>query len=353
MVTKPRFLTNIFNNIKKFEERGDGIYLIKDDETGYFQSQFYIEEIINILKIYPNMIITGKPLQIVKKKIIPTHWKKIIFGGKKDSETHINIIVNHITSELKDLKKYSKNKLAIKILNIIKEEKAIVQFIKKIPFISGIKQDDKLLKGAFNGQLISSLGYYFYLCSLCKYIDIIDIDHSLEEEEETEYDDETNKQYLLSQKEQIKENVANIIYDYLKIINSHKNDLDYSNSMIKTNMEKIKEKEKEGIKADLRHMDEESLRVQDLMKKHKLGDWSVGATEAIYKYNPEYFGSEFKKLQESLKKEQETGQIDEVSRMQAEIFGLNLHEVEAQEINDMSNIAGFDDDEGEGHMYNF
>ena len=62
-------------------------------------------------------------------------------------------------------------------------------------------------------------------------------------------------------------------------------------------------------------MDEESLRVQDLMKKHKLGDWSVGQTEAIYKYDSDYFGSEYEKLRETLLKERESGKIDEVSRM--------------------------------------
>ena len=198
------------------------------------------------------------------------------------------------------------------------------------------------------------MGYYFYLCSLCKYIDIIDIDHSLDDDDDEEqtYDESTNRDYLLNQKEEIKKSIANIIYDYLKIINSHKKSLDYSNSMIKTKMEKIRDKEKETHKKRLREMDEDERRVDTFMKKHKLGDvWGVGATEAIYKYKPEYFGSEFKKLQENFKKEQETGQMDEVSRMQAEIFGINLHEVEAQEINDISELAGFDDDDD--HMYNF
>ena len=54
-----------------------------------------------------------------------------------------------------------------------------------------------------------------------------------------------------------------------------------------------------------------------------------------------------------LLKERETGNIDEVSRMQAQIFGIDLHEIEAQEINDMSNVADYDDDEGEMHQYNF
>ena len=171
--------------------------------------------------------------------------------------------------------------------------------------------------------------------------------------DEEEYDEETNRQYLLSEKEKNKEIIANILYDFLKITNTHKKDMDYSNSSIKANMEKIKEKEKEEIKMNLRKMDEESLRVQDLMKKHKLGDWSVGQTEAIYKYDSDYFGSEYEKLRETLLKERESGKIDEVSRMQAQIFGIDLHEVEAQEINDMSHVADYDDDEGDLHQYNF
>ena len=52
-------------------------------------------------------------------------------------------------------------------------------------------------------------------------------------------------------------------------------------------------------------------------------------------------------------KERDSDKIDEVSRMQAQIFGIDLHEVEAQEINDMSHVADYDDDEGELHQYNF
>ena len=146
-----------------------------------------------------------------------------------------------IKNELKDLKKYSKNKNATKILEEVLKEKDILNFIDNIPFISGIKQDNKVLNGALNGELLSILSYYFYLCSLCKYIDAINIDITLLDNDE--YDEETNRQYLLSEKEKNKEIIAGIIYDYLKIINSHKNSMDYSNTSIKANMEKIKEKE--------------------------------------------------------------------------------------------------------------
>ena len=350
MVTRPRYVKKIFDNLKVFEERGDDIYLFKADETGYFQFTFFCREIHNILRIYPNMIKNDKILAN-RDKIIPQHWHKIIFG-KGETDYHKGIIVNHVKNELKDLKKYSKNKNVSKIIDLVLKEKDILAFINNIPFISGIKQGDKILNGALNGELLSTLSYYFYLCSLCKYIDTIDSDYTTMFDEE-EYDEETNRQYLLSEKEKNKEFIANILYDFLKITNTHKKDMDYSNSSIKSNMEKIKEKEKEEIKMNLRKMDEESLRVQDLMKKHKLGDWSVGQTEAIYKYDSDYFGSEYERLRETLLKERESGKIDEVSRMQAQIFGIDLHEVEAQEINDMSNVADYDDDDGELHQYNF
>jgi hypothetical protein len=350
MVTRPLYVKRIFDNLKVFEERGDDTYLFKADETGYFKFTFFCREIHNILRIYPNMIKNDK-IVMNNNKIIPLHWHKIIFG-KGETDYHKKIIVNHVKNELKNLNKYSNNKNASKIIDLVLKEKDILVFIDNIPFISGIKHNDKILNGALNGELLSTLSYYFYLCSLCKYIDTIDNENSTIFEDD-EYDEETNRQYLLSEKEKNKEIIANILYDFLKITNTHKKDMDYSNATIKSNMEKIKEKEKEEIKMNLRKMDEESLRVLDLMKKHKLGDWSVGQTEAIYKYDSDYFGSEYERLRETLLKERETGTIDEVSRMQAEIFGIDLHQVEAEEINDMSHVADYDDDDAELRQFNF
>ena len=79
----------------------------------------------------------------------------------------------------------------------------------------------------------------------------------------------------------------------------------------------------------------------------------MGQTEAIYRYDSDYFGSEYERLRETLLKERETGTIDEVSRMQAEIFGIDLHQVEAEEINDMSHVADYDDDDAELRQFNF
>ena len=58
-VTRPN-IKKIFDNLKNFEERGDGIYLFKSDETGYFKYTFFVKEIYNILKHYPNMIKNNK-----------------------------------------------------------------------------------------------------------------------------------------------------------------------------------------------------------------------------------------------------------------------------------------------------
>ena len=87
------------------------------------------------------------------------------------------------------------------------KEKDILVFIDNIPFISGIKHNDKILNGALNGELLSTLSYYFYLCSLCKYIDTIDNENSTIFEDD-EYDEETNRQYLLSEQEKNKEIIA-------------------------------------------------------------------------------------------------------------------------------------------------
>ena len=51
----------------------------------------------------------------------------------------------------------SNNKNASKIIDLVLKEKDILVFIDNIPFISGIKHNDKILNGALNGELLSTL----------------------------------------------------------------------------------------------------------------------------------------------------------------------------------------------------
>ena len=55
--------------------------------------------------------------------------------------------------------------------------------------------------------------------------------------------------------------------------------------IIKKNNEQAKYKEKKEITDKLKELSEDSRNVEVLLKQSKLGDWSLGLSKSIYKYN--------------------------------------------------------------------
>jgi len=55
--------------------------------------------------------------------------------------------------------------------------------------------------------------------------------------------------------------------------------------IIKKNNEQAKYKEKKEITDKFKEMSDESRNVEFMLKQSKLGDWSLGLSKSIYKYN--------------------------------------------------------------------
>ena len=48
---------DFLNNLENFKEKGDNIYLKKEDETGFFVYKLLNNMIINLNKVYPKIIL--------------------------------------------------------------------------------------------------------------------------------------------------------------------------------------------------------------------------------------------------------------------------------------------------------
>ena len=268
--------------ILNWKLRGDNIYMSRDDETGFEIFKLLKEMIINICKVYPNIILNKIDF---KQRYVPKHW---LGGSRKLSTKHKKDIEKIMMKEYADFTGfYDDSNIELVLHHVIENSSDLLRLLNSIPFYAGI--DTEVESGSiFDGTIVKNLGYYFLLCALHIYmeasneIDIIDVD-----------DEETEEELILEgKKSALEKRVCSLLSVYLKKIQDYKQLLNKNNKNINDQVLKKKEKEKEKIKLNLKHLTIEEREVANIMKNHSLGEWGVGRTRAIYEYDENQYDKE-------------------------------------------------------------
>jgi hypothetical protein len=286
-------LTKILNYIDNYtiwNDFGINDYLLEDDEVGFNIYQFTSTIIHNILKVFPNMIMNNCDYS---NKNVPKHWKldkKGINSDKKDSHVSNiqNIVENEFTNNQYDFKNFQKDNILNDFLKkITNSSDNIINFLNMMPFFSKYDIDGELYKTIIDGDMLKYISKFVFLCSIVHYIDIFN-SYTIEniDEETVEKLTEGGIYQHLDAK------IASLLETYFFQINNYNSLIDKSASEIKQMVLKKKEKEKSKITKKFADMSEDERKTEDEMKKLKLGDWSLGLTSAVYKYNETQFRKE-------------------------------------------------------------
>ena len=83
-------------------------------------------------------------------------------------------------------------------------------------------------------------------------------------------------------------------------------------------------------------MTPEEREIEDLLKNSKLEKWSVGLQKGLTQYDANFYDNERNKLEEQLLKEVKLQKLDDVSKMNTEIYQYDL-EYEDQLNKDVDN----------------
>ena len=117
--------------------------------------------------------------------------------------------------------------------------------------------------------------------------------------------------------------------------------------------QELVKKEKENIKIMLGELTIEQRKVENLKKKHRIGDWNLGQKRALFEYDKDQYDKERMHIEKMALQEKEIqGQMDDVSEMNMDIFRMNYDENHAiqqridEEVYNLGNIAE-DGDGGE------
>ena len=272
-------------NITEFHERGENLFMSKSDETTYYHSYLIRNMIKDMLITFPSLIKNNESIfSFSTNKIkLPKHWG---FGSKKFSISHINKIKSTI-GVFGVLEKYSCDSVCNSIIKNITDKKnrdPLLIFIDTLPFLSNINNNKSIFNGSINSVVIVNL---FFVTINLYYQVIIDIVENLYDKNDPEQESEyygALEEYTLA--------VTNILNSYFNIFRLTKNIVNKNPELIKNDVLKEKELEKEYIKDQFNRLDDEHRKIEREMKNLKLGEWSVGLSKSVFQYDPQMYERE-------------------------------------------------------------
>ena len=112
--------------------RGNETYMSQDDETGFAVFTFLKQMVINICKVYPNIIIN----KVSKERSVPKHW---LTGSRKFSSKHRHDIVKLMEKDIEAFSPFYGDKEIVPILtHVIDKSNDLLLLLNSIPFYAGI-----------------------------------------------------------------------------------------------------------------------------------------------------------------------------------------------------------------------
>ena len=345
------------NTVESWKLRGENIYMSKEDETAICYYNYSKNIIFNLLKVFPFII----KEQVDHSKIgIPEHWKS---GSQKLSLTHVKDIEHILKGELASLNKFYGIISIEEILNRIVDSdmnEVIMNIIERLPFMADIKMDpdQPRVSTILNGYMVKKISKYITLYVFQFYID--NLGKIIQEQAPIEKDDDElvlniEDEIIKGRNTESSHQLALLLQTYMKIMSNDKKYLNISNKEINKSVLKSQEKEKAKITRKLGDLSVDERRIEDIMKNHRLGDWGVGQTKALFIYDEEQYDKERQELETDALLEQKINGIDGITDRLRDIYKMDfLDEVlEDRQINreldyDMMAAPGEDGGDGDG-----
>ena len=345
-----------FNTIGNWKLKGENIYMSLEDETAetfYNYANTYIK---NILKIYPTIIVDGGNKTDYKSPSVPMHWTK---GAQKLSNTHIKDVKNIISKEFSKLYEFYGDveikPILIDISNSVITN-TIITISQLLPFFSDIRLEagEPRAKTILDGDIIKRIMKFLLMRALSEYIKITEeysASETVVEGDSSIMGERLEEDILRGRALQLRQKTSNILKAFISILHRQKSIINISNDEINLKVNKSKEKEKSKITKNLGDLTVEERKVQDIMKNHKIGDWSLGQTRALFVYDEEQYEKERHDLEVDALNEMQVNAIDGVTERTREIYQMDWANEQLEDHRMQSEIGNAilqqgDDDDG-------
>ena len=284
----------------------------------YNFTHFFKSFIDNFVKVFPNIILNKVdykenyiPKYLGLSKIHENKIKTIIGDFYNNlcvfyDVPALNNILQRVQRSCDNLLKLSKNTPTFVTMKI--RENGVEKEIKPI-------FDERTSKFLYEYYLLKVLSEYIHLSDepamIVKRVqrkNIVGNKVDLEDIVSVDYLDETNTaidinvdidsriefdtNLLSGDKKELKQKVANLLIEFLRIMNSYKEIVDVSYDQVLDRIFKLKEKEKDIITDRLKTMTDEARDADTILKVNKLGVWSKGLQKGLTSYVKETYDEE-------------------------------------------------------------
>lgn len=328
---KNDFVKAFLNEYINWTYIGQDIYMTNEDNTGYKIGNYIKNIIVLLLTVIPNIIKNQIKIEDVKRPV-PKHWKL--------SSVHVNDVINILKDSKNLFKKFYGIQPFIDILLQIQDDNEhLLMLINNLLFKPELKLETQTISSSIDGDLYKKLMFYCLLTVFDYMYSFTDVEYG--EMSQNEIMDHQN----------LKRNVNNFVETIIVMMNNEKRILNMNKDDILKKVSRTSEKEKENIKIMLGELTIEQRKVENLKKKHRIGDWNLGQKRALFEYDKDQYDKERMHIEEMALQEKEIqGQIDDVSEMNMDIFRMNYDENNAiqhridEEVYNLGNIA----DDGDG-----
>ena len=298
-----------------------------NNDSVYSFINFMKSFIDNFVDIFPNIILNKVDY---KENFIPKY-----LGLSKNHEKNIEKIISDYYDKLRIFYGVpGLNNILQQIKrsceNLVKLSKTTPTFV-TIKINTGNGKDITELKPIFDERTSKFLYEYYLLKVLNDYIrlsnqesmivrgvqykniidnqDIFSVDYL--EETNTIIDTnvvidnriEIDTNLLSGDKKELKQKVANLLIEFLRIMDSYKEIVDISYEKIQDKVFKLKEKEKDTITDKLKRMTDEERDADTILKINKLGMWSKGLQKGLTTYVKETYDEEREFMEQMLQYE--------------------------------------------------
>jgi len=302
----------------------------KKSENVYNFTHFFKSFIDNFVGIFPNIILNKVDY---KENYIPKY-----LGLSKNHEGKIKTIISDYYDKLRVF--YDVPALGNILQRVQRKCNNLLKLSKNTPTFVTIKnkQDgkengkDSETKPIFDERTSKFLYEYYLLKVLSEYIDLSDepsmivkrvqrknivgTRFDVEDIVSVDYLDENNTaidinvdidnriefdtNLLSGDKKELKQKVANLLIEFLRIMNSYKEIVDISYDQVLDRVFKLKEKEKDIITDRLKTMTDEERDADTILKVNKLGVWSKGLQKGLTTYVKETYDEEREFIEQML-----------------------------------------------------
>ena len=286
--------------------------------------------IYELTQVFPNMVANEVDYDGVT---FPGHWRKGL------SERHINDLRGIVQNYYKTFTQFYGNEVLTPLMKQITGRTQLWRdFVNVLPIFERIERDGNI--PTLNTGIVEQLVTYSLLKCYMTYVEVISETTQLgmpvaggggtvtEEFVATTAEEVVNEEIgniseidiIAGEKLQRSELMAAYLIEITNVFNSTKKLLNYSYEDVIYRVNVSKEKEKDQFTKRLKDLSDEEREIENLMKNHKLGEWSKGLSKGVTQYEKDTYDEERKAMERIIELERQVGKQDFVSDMNRAIY---------------------------------